>query len=187
MILLAASGATITGLLVTLMLLQHRTLTLLVSIVALSFLVGLWRLPDKLGDDLDHWALGAEAECAIGELLNELRREGFIVMHDVEQAYEGNIDHIVSGPTGVFMIESKARRYPDDALKKARRQAAKLHDKLDNWVVPVICIHERDRKPFKHDRVSIVPEQHLLDWIRAQHETPVPFERLARFADKLSS
>jgi hypothetical protein len=52
--------------------------------------------------------------------------------------------------------------------------------------VPAICIHECDRKPFKHDRVWIVPEQHLLAWIRAQHESPVPFERLALWADTLS-
>lgn len=85
------------------------------------------------------------------------------------------------------MIESKAKRYPDEALLKARRQAAKLHGELDSWVVPVICIHEREREPFQHDRVWIVPEQHLLDWIRAQRDHPVPFERLARYADRVPS
>jgi len=46
---------------------------------------------------------------ASGELLEEFRGEGFIAMHGIEQAGEGNIDHLVSGPTGVFMIESKAK------------------------------------------------------------------------------
>jgi uncharacterized membrane protein YsdA (DUF1294 family) len=187
MLWLAAFGAATVGVLVTLMLLHHRTIALIVSIIVIPFLAVCWRLPDKLGDDLDRWVLGDKAERAIGELLNELRNEGFIVMHDVEQSGEGNIDHIVSGPTGVYMIESKAKRYPDEALLKARRQAAKLHDELDSWVVPVICIHERDREPFRHEKVWIVPEQHLLDWLRAQKNAPVPFERLARFADSLQS
>jgi Nuclease-related domain len=186
MILLAALGATIVGLLVTMMLLHHHTFALVLSIAVIPILVSVWHLPDKLGDDLDLWSLGERAERSIGELLNQLRSEGFIVMHDVEQAYEGNIDHIVSGSTGVFMIESKARRYDDDAPRKARRQAKKLSIELDaKWVGPVICLNKRDRKPFQHEGVWIVPKQHLLDWIRAQREPKVPFERLALWADKL--
>lgn len=187
MILLAAAGATMVGLLVALILFHQQTFALIVSVVILPVLAAVWHIPDKLGDDLDHWSLGERAELSIGERLNKLRSEGFIVMHDVEQAYEGNIDHIVSGPTGVFMIESKAKGYQTKALGKAKGQARKLHDELDHWVTPVICIHTRTGEPFWHKKVWVVPEQHLLDWIRAQHETPVPFERLARFADKLSS
>jgi hypothetical protein len=174
-------------LLIVLMLTHHRTAASLSSIVVIAFCIGIWNLPDKWVDEIGLWSLGAKAENAIGELLNELRSEGFIVMHDMEQAGEGNVDHLVSGPTGVFMIESKAKGYQPEALRKARRQAAKLHDELDNWVVPVICIHERDREPFRHEKVWIVPEQHLLDWIRARHDTPVPFEHLARWADTLPS
>jgi hypothetical protein len=47
----------------------------------------------------------------------------------------------------------------------------------------VICIHDRDAQPFRHDRVWIVPQQHVVDCIRAQRNRQVPFERLARFAD----
>jgi hypothetical protein len=186
MLWLAALDATMIGLLVALTLLHHRTLALVVSIILIPILVAVWHLPDKLGDDLDRWVLGFKGERSIGELLNELRSERFTVMHDIAQTGEGNIDHLVSGPTGVFMIESKAKGYQQEALLKARRQAAKIHDELDNWVMPVICIHERDRKPFKHERVWIVPEQHLLDWIRSQRNQPVPFERLARYADTVS-
>ena len=186
MILLGAAGATIAGLLIALMLLRQQTFVLILSVAVIPILLAVWHLPDKLGDEFDRWSLGERAELSIGELLNELRSERFTVMHDIEQEFEGNIDHLVSGPTGVFMIESKARRYPDEAPKKAKRQAKKLCYELGaEWVVPVICIHERDRKPFKHERVWIVPEQHLLGWIRSQHEKRVPFERLARWADTL--
>ena len=96
------------------------------------------------------------------------------------------MDHLVSGPSGVFMVETKTRRYPDDAPRKAKRQAAKLGSELGVWVTPVICIHERrDREPFKHDGVWIVTQDRLLRWLRAQRNATLPFERLARFSDTL--
>jgi len=128
---------------------------------------------------------GWAVEKSVGEELNRLRKEGFIVMHDVLQPGEGNIDHIVGGPTGAYLIETKARSYADNALAKARRQAAKLHDHLGTWVTPVICLHERDAKPFCHDRVWVVPRAHILDWIRSQRNPQAPFGRLARYADTL--
>lgn len=128
---------------------------------------------------------GTLAEEAVGRTLEALRHEGWIVMHDIEQQYEGNIDHLVSGPGGVFMIETKARAYRDGQLRKARRQAAKLHDALEVWVTPVICLNERDQRPRKTSGVWIIPRQHLLDWLRAQQNAVLPFERLARFADSL--
>ena len=148
---------------------HHPRLAVAVSAVFLVLALVVWRRLDRKTREAVNWLRGARAEEAIGELLNQLRSECFIVMHDVEQAYEGNIDHIVSGPTGVFMIESKARRYNDDAPRKARRQAKKLSIELDSkWVGPVICLNKRDRKPFPHEGVWIVPKQHLLDCIRAQ-------------------
>lgn len=145
------------------------------------------RYGNRFIDNTDRWFRGARAEESVGAKLDELRREGWILMHDVEQAFEGNIDHIASGPNGVFMIETKERRYRDDDPRKAKRQAAKLHDELDVWVTPVICLHQRRGKPFRtKDGVAVVPQQHLLEWLRGQHEKPVDFERLARFADRLN-
>jgi hypothetical protein len=126
---------------------------------------------------------GAVAERRVGETLEELRGEGWIVMYDIEQRHEGNIDHLVSGRNGVFLVETKARRYRTGDLAKARRQAAKLHDELAVWVTPVICLDERQGKAFKADRVWIVPRPELVTWLRAQRNRPIEFERLARFAD----
>lgn len=127
---------------------------------------------------------GAIAESTVGETLNELRREpGWFVMHDFEQAYEGNVDHLVSGPNGAYMIDTKLHRYEDSHLTKAKRQAAKLHDELGGWVTPVICTHSPRKRAFRHQGVWIVPHRDLLRWLRAQRNQPIPFERLARFAD----
>ena len=128
---------------------------------------------------------GTQAEEAVGGTLDELIREQWTVMHDIEQPREGNVDHLVSGPAGVFMVETKARHYQEGQLRKARRQAAKLHDELGVWVTPVICLYLRDDPPRKHAGVWIVPHQHLLDWLRSQRHAVLPFERLARFADSL--
>lgn len=142
---------------------------------------------DRYTDEAVRWLRGARAEQAVGETLNELRRESWILLHDVEQPGEGNIDHIACGPTGVFLVETKERRYQDAHLVKVKRQAAKLHDELGVWVTPVICLHQREADPFRSRGVWIIPSPRLLDWLRAQQNKPVEFERLARFADQVVS
>ncbi len=160
----------------------HR-LSIVGSALFLAIVIAMKPHADRYIDRHLRLRQGARAEEIVGETLNELRRESWIVMHDVEQPGEGNVDHIASGPNGVFMIETKLRRYEDAHLKKARRQAAKLHDELGVWVTPVICLHLRKGNAFKTQGVWVVPRQELLGWLRRQSNTPVPFEQLARFAD----
>ncbi len=131
------------------------------------------------------WQRGALAEEAVGNALDELRREGWTLMHDVRQIGEGNIDHIAAGPTGVYLIETKATRYDLRHLTKVKRQAAKVHRELGVWVTPVVCLHDRAGSQFRTDGVWVVPRARLLQWLRAQKNPPVPFERLARFADRV--
>lgn len=57
--------------------------------------------------------LGYLAERAVGEHLDELRSSGFRIFHDVPAKgarKSFNLDHVVVGATGVFLIETKARR-----------------------------------------------------------------------------
>jgi Nuclease-related domain len=177
--LLAALTLAAVGLLVS------NRATVASSVVLIVLMLVLKRYADRQVDDAIRWLGGARAETSVGEELNNLRHEGFAVLHDIEQRYEGNIDHVVSGPTGVFMVETKQRRYQDVDLVKARRQAAKIHDELGVWVTPVICIHHRRGRPFRTHGVWIVPQPCLLDWIREQRNTPVESERLTRYADGL--
>ena len=131
-----------------------------------------------------NWIRGARAEQAVGETLNELRTDGWYVAHEIDHAGEGNIDHLVSGPRGVYLIETKARHYQDRHLGKAKRQAAKVHDDLGVWVTPVICLHERRGEPLHAHGVWVVPRQHLLGWLRAQHNRPVGSDRLAHLSNR---
>lgn len=180
-----AGGFLVTGLVLALAI-GHR-LSIAASALFLAGVLAVKPHVERAVDRTLNWVRGARAEEAVGETLNVLRGEGRVVMHDIEQAREGNIDHLVSGPNGVYLIETKERRYQDAHLTKAKRQAAKLHDgELGCWVTPVICLHERRGKPFRSHGVWVVPRQYLLDWLRVQHNQPVAFERLARFADGIA-
>jgi hypothetical protein len=131
------------------------------------------------------WLKGANAESAVGSELNELRHDGYIVMHDVMFGGEGNLDHIVSGPNGVFLVETKFKRYELHQLTKVKRQAARVHDELDHFVTPVICAGVRTTAPYKHAKVWVAGRGQLADLIRGIQGRPVDPERLFRFADGL--
>jgi hypothetical protein len=160
--------------------------TILTSMLVIALAVLLRLRGDSAIDAAMPWRWGAKAEKEVGAALNELRHEGYVVMHDIEQRSEGNIDHLVSGSNGVYLVETKSHRFKDGAPRKAKRQAAKLQDELGVWVTPVICISERHRPAFQVEGVCVVPRAQLLDWIRNQRNKSVEFDRLARWADTLS-
>lgn len=128
---------------------------------------------------------GTNAEEAVGDTLNQLRSEGWIVMHDIARPGQANVDHLVSGPRGVYLIETKARRYEDSDLSRVKAQAKWLRAQIGVFVTPVICLGSRKGGPFHPSGVWVVPHQHLLTWLRDQRNQPVEFERLARFADRV--
>jgi hypothetical protein len=143
------------------------------ALVGLGFLVFLRRVTRGQIDLATHWMRGAASEEAVGNALAELAGEGYSVRHDLEQPREGNVDHLVSGPTGVFMIETKHRSFKPAAVPKARRQAKKLRDEIGVRVTPVICLdRRRGREPYCNRGVWIVSRERLVEWVRAQ-ENPV--------------
>jgi hypothetical protein len=117
--------------------------------------------------------------------LQELRHERFVVMHDIQRPGRANVDHLVSGPTGVFLIETKHRRYLDAHLGRVMRQALELHGELDVFVTPVICLEQRSYGPRRLRNVWVMGRPELLPFLRAQRKPRLPFERLAAWADSL--
>ncbi len=108
----------------------------------------------------DAWSKGA-----IGEEKTEkwLRRLGpqFRVLHDLAiPGSKANIDHLVIGPTGVFVVDSKnykwkitenargelwSGRYPlARALSTLNWEAKKVAAHLGVEVTPILCIHGAD-------------------------------------------
>jgi hypothetical protein len=55
---------------------------------------------------VEKWRDGAEGEWEAEKALRPLERSGWRVFHDVQNNY-GNYDHIVVGPTGLYLLESK--------------------------------------------------------------------------------
>jgi hypothetical protein len=55
------------------------------------------------------WDKGALGERALGEALEQLRKQGFGVLHDRRMpGTRANIDHLVIGPAGIFVIDAKS-------------------------------------------------------------------------------
>ena len=105
---------------------------------------------------------GERGELVVAEQLEELRANGFRCFHDIVQ--DGfNIDHVVVGPPGVFVIETKfrsgsgviefrngqgifvgGREEERDPLAQARGNARALHDLIrqdagvEIWVKPLV-------------------------------------------------
>ena len=65
----------------------------------------------------DCYQLGFQGERYVAEELNQLMADGFRVFHDVPfESY--NMDHVLVGPTGVFVVETKTKRKPLRAGEK---------------------------------------------------------------------
>jgi len=156
------------------------------TVLALLLLLGVQRLGARQIKVAANWLRGARSEEAVGATLAALTGEGYAVLHDIPQEFAGNIDHLVSGPSGVYMIETKHRRYQGGDLRKAKRQAAMLRDELGVWVTPVICLDQhRDRDPYRREGVWIVCRTRVVAWIQVQRNRALELDRLAAFADRL--
>jgi len=124
------------------------------------------------GDRAGNYVTGLRSERATRE---ELMRLGSrcLVKNDI-QVWNGNIDHIVCGPSGAFLIDTKTNRYRFLDLAIARRRAKWLSDKLEgHWVTPVICLANGKRAPYEHQRVWVVGVDELVEWIEARRDRPV--------------
>ncbi len=56
-----------------------------------------------------NYRLGLRGEQAVAEALTEVASAGYRAFHDLPGGDTWNIDHVVVGPPGVFVIETKAR------------------------------------------------------------------------------
>jgi hypothetical protein len=53
------------------------------------------------------WKQGAEGERRTEKALRPLERKGWTVEHDVQRDGRANLDHVLKGPPGVFLLETK--------------------------------------------------------------------------------
>jgi hypothetical protein len=70
-----------------------------------------WGLRFRPSLDAVAWRRGAEGERRTARLLDPLERHGWAVLHDLAvPGSRANLDHLVIGPGGVFVIDSKHYR-----------------------------------------------------------------------------
>jgi hypothetical protein len=75
--------------------------------VAAAALAG-WRLRFRPSEQVQAWRRGAAGERRTARLLERLTRDGYVVFHDLAiPGSPANVDHLVIGPSGVFVIDSK--------------------------------------------------------------------------------
>jgi Nuclease-related domain len=67
-----------------------------------------WQLRFRPSEQVTAWRRGADGERRTARLLDRLTRDGYVVFHDLAlPGSPANVDHLVIGPTGVFVIDSK--------------------------------------------------------------------------------
>jgi hypothetical protein len=143
-----------------------------------------------------HWKRGAEGERKTEKALRPLERKGWTVEHDVQREGRGNLDHVLTGPPGVFLLETKnpagtitfedgllvAQQFddPDEVYRyrrlapRLRGQAAELSERLRAetghrmWVNAVVVIWGHfPHGRVDHENVIYIHGDQLRDWLRS--------------------
>jgi nuclease-like protein len=150
--------------------------------VAVAALVG-WRLRFRPSEAARTWQRGAAGERRTARLLRRLARDGFVVFHDLAAPgnTRANVDHLVIGPSGVFVIDSKQwtgqvrqgadglawhNHYPlDRTLATVRWEAEAVSRMLGTRIHALLCVHGAhvDGSGLHAQGVAIVPASRLRD------------------------
>ena len=147
--------------------------------LAVAALVG-WRLRFRPSEQARAWRRGAAGERQTARLLDRLDHDGYQVLHDLAMPDSAaNVDHLVIGPTGVFVIDSKQwtgsvhqssdgliwhNHYRlDRPLATIRWQAETLGRLLGVPVAPLVCVHGAHVQDggLRAQGVAIVPATQL--------------------------
>ena len=178
----------------------------LAGLLAAAAAVGLgWRLRFRPSADILAWRRGAAGERRTARLLAPLERRGWAVLHDLAiPGTQANIDHLVIGPGGVIVVDSKqyrgrlrldrhgmvwhGRQLLVPALRKvlwAADQADEILGVAEVQVAAVVAVH-RASVPWgllQADSVTIVPARRLPNLLQALPPRLGP-ERVAWLADR---
>ena len=83
---------------------------LLMCLAAALWVIRCFLRVSRLDEDIRNWRFGLRGEQAVAEKLNsrELASAGYAAFHDLPGDGNWNVDHVVVGPGGVFVLETKA-------------------------------------------------------------------------------
>jgi hypothetical protein len=171
----------------------------------LAAMVAGWALRFRPSPDAVAWRQGAAGERRTARLLDPLERHGWAVLHDLAiPRSRANLDHLVIGPGGVFVIDSKQYRgrlqldptgrlwhgrYPLaptlQAVSFEADQAAQVLPDPGVAVVPIVAVHGAQVPWGKvvTDGVPVLPARRLPSLLRGLPAVLGP-ERVAWLADQ---
>jgi hypothetical protein len=167
-----------------------------------DFFVGVWVgivvcftafVPSLAPSHIQNWELGAWGEQATAKALRKLPRGQWHVVHD-RAGRRGNIDHVVVGPPGVVLLDSKwlvgttvvengqlrLRRHedPEDGYRvdrlvpQLKGAAAFLQERIRatgtraGWIeTAAVMWGKLDPSPLAHDGVTLVQGKDLVAWL----------------------
>lgn len=171
---------------------------------AIAVMVGIREFPPGY---IMNWQEGADGEESTAKELRPLAKQGWTVMHDLRDKSgegKGNFDHVLVGPAGVFLLDSKSwpgittienglptlRRHEDPDLPanvyeslpgRQRAGAARLNRALKNetrigvWVRPVVVIWGGfPEGTAEGDGVTYVRGDLVVEWLTGQAVRLVP-------------
>jgi len=149
---------------------------------------------------IENWQSGAYGEQETAKALRALERDGWIVLHDLP-AGRGNVDHIVVGPTGVYLLDSKrlggsvevdenrvtVRRLDDPSLtyqhtgsQHLLSLARQTHDRvlansrINVWVTPVMVLWAEFPQRVFEGRCVYVHGDELASWLHKREQVIAP-------------
>jgi hypothetical protein len=166
-----------------------------------------WRLRFRPSPEAQAWQHGAEGERHVARLLEPLVRQGWGVQHDLRvPGSKANIDHVVVGPPGVFVIDTKnyrsrlrlshdgllwhGRTFLAPTLSATRWEADKLQARIgapDIAVVPIVAVLGA-MVPYGQVTsmdVTVIPARRLLGLLRSLPPTLTP-ERAREVAAQIN-
>jgi hypothetical protein len=119
----------------------------------------------RSGDDTVKWLVGARAERRVGQDLSQFTDRGWLVLHGYKRDRGGDIDHLLCGPNGAYIIETKSYGFRRRDIRQTAINAWWLRQKLGvRWVTGVLCVDE-ERPPEQKDRIWVVSHRDLIPWL----------------------
>ncbi len=159
---------------------------------ALAVLIGSLGRMVPTPNHVTAWATGADGEERTAAALEPLIAVGFRILHDRRiPRSRANIDHLVVGPPGIFVIETKsfsgkleirgsdvyvAGRRRTSMLDKVRREVASVETALGPElaalgirVMPLVCVHRAELPLFRSeaDGIPIVSAKGMVKRLQA--------------------
>ncbi len=138
---------------------------------------GLYRSPDY------SWRVGAESEERVGEALRALPPE-WAVRHDIMIGEEWNADHVLVGPPGLFVVDTKFRSAAvkrtrsgirvagraTDIVERTKDQARTISARfrelgLPRWVEPVVVFDNEVKGARQPDGLHVVSLNDLIKYL----------------------